>query len=49
MLRQQLKHEYRSSIDSEGAAVDVAGLCAFGVHQEACPCEGANQHAFPGG
>ena len=38
---------HRASIDSEGAAVDVAGLRALRVHQECCSSKVANQHAFP--
>ena len=39
---------HRTGVDSEGAAVDVAGLCALGVHQERCSSKVADEHAFPG-
>lgn len=38
---------YRASIDSEGAAVDVAGLSAFRVDQESSTRKVADQHALP--
>jgi len=38
---------YWASIDPEGPAVNVSGLCALRVHQKCSSSKVANEHAFP--